>query len=102
MTEEGLDFEKFALHKGNIVVIRMADPGKVAIIEIDIKAIFASYLVRFQIKQSVPLLPYFLFYTLRDEQYQGFIKNASTGSTRQSASAKLLVEFRVALPPLSL
>jgi type I restriction enzyme S subunit len=101
-TEEGLDYEKYALRKGDIVVIRMADPGKVAIIEKDIKAIFASYLVRLQIKQREVLFPYYLFYTLSDEQYQGFIGNASTGSTRQSASAKLLVDFNFLLPPQSL
>lgn len=101
-TEQGLNFEKYALSKDDIVVIRMADPGKVAIIEKNIKAIFASYLVRLKIKPNTPLLPYFLFYKLSNEQYQGFIANASTGSTRQSASAKLLVNFHFVLPPLSL
>ncbi|BBO18466.1 conserved hypothetical protein [Candidatus Brocadia pituitae] len=101
-TEQGLNFEKYALSKDDILVIRMADPGKVAIIEKNIRAIFASYLVRLKIKPNAPLLPYFLFYKLSNEQYQGFIANASTGSTRQSASAKLLVNFHFVLPPLPL
>jgi len=101
-TEQGLNFEKYALNKDDIVIIRMADPGKVAIIEKEIKAIFASYLVRIKIRPGAPLFPYFLFYILKDDLYQGFISNASTGSTRQSASAKLLVNFRFNLPPLIL
>ena len=44
--EQGLDFNKYALVPGDILVIRMADPGKVAVVEKSIRAVFASYLVR--------------------------------------------------------
>ena len=37
--------------------------------------------------------------TLTDESYQGFVGASSGGSTRKSASAKLLTDFHFALPP---
>jgi type I restriction enzyme S subunit len=100
--EDGLEYSKYALKEGDILLIRMADPGKVAIVETSLKAIFASYLVRLTIKPQSCVTPYFLFYTLDSEQYQGFITGASTGSTRKSASAKLLVDFNLIQPPYSL
>src|SRR5208283_288747 len=40
------DHDKYRLSLGDILVIRMADPGKVGIVEQDVDAVFASYLVR--------------------------------------------------------
>ena len=96
--EDNLNFGKYALHVDDIVVIRMADPGKVAIVESEEKAIFASYLVRLTRKAGVELPALYLFYVLSDDTYQGFISGASGGSTRKSASAKLLVDFNVLVP----
>ena len=100
--EDRLDFRKYALHVDDIVVIRMADPGKVAIVESELKAIFASYLVRLTRKEMVPIPALYLFYVLSDDLYQGFISGASGGSTRKSASAKLLVDFDALIPPNSI
>ena len=95
-------FRKYALQVGDIVVIRMADPGKVAIVEIEQKAVFASYLVRLTRKTSIDIPALYIFYVLSDDAYQGFISGSSGGSTRKSASAKLLVDFNVLLPPTML
>lgn len=100
--EEKLDFKKYALKRDDIVVIRMADPGKVAIVEKDVKAVFASYLVRLSLKAGVAIPPLYLFCVLSDDLYQGFITGASGGATRKSASAKLLVDFDLLIPPVSL
>ena len=97
--EQGLDFNKYALVPGDILVIRMADPGKVAIVEKSIRAVFASYLVRLKVRNPDEVPPIFLFMTLMDEHYQGFIGASSMGATRKSASAKLLTDFHFALPP---
>ena len=97
--EDGLDFEKYALRPGDLLVIRMADPGKVAIVEREINAIFASYLVRLLVRSDAEIAPLFLFYVLTDSEYQGFIRAASGGATRKSASAKLLTDFRALRPP---
>ena len=97
--EQGLDFNKYALVLGDILVIRMADPGKVAFVEKSIRAVFASYLVRLKIRNPDELPPIYLFMTLMEERYQGFIGSSSGGSTRKSASAKLLTDFHFAKPP---
>jgi type I restriction enzyme S subunit len=95
------DYEIYRLRKGDIVVIRMADPGKVGIVERDVDAVFASYLIRLTPKDD-RLLPYFLFYILDSTAYQNFITGASTGTTRKSASAGVITDFELALPPRNL
>lgn len=94
--DEGLKF-KYKLHVNDIVIIRMADPGKVAIVEREIDAVFASYLIRIR-WTDLRLRPYFLFYTLSSDQYQASISGVSTGSTRKTANARLLVDFNFVLP----
>ncbi|MHA1146566.1 MAG: restriction endonuclease subunit S [Candidatus Helarchaeota archaeon] len=94
---EKLDFRKYSLSRGDILIIRMADPGKVGIVEVEIEAIFASYLVRLKVINK-SISPYYLFYSLLDDKYQGFITGSSTGSTRKSASAKLLVDYNLLIP----
>ncbi|CAH1745814.1 putative Type I site-specific deoxyribonuclease [Thauera humireducens] len=61
------DFSKFRLSKGDVLVIRMADPGKVGIVEKDVSAVFASYLVRLRITDA-QVVPYYLFYFLLTRQ----------------------------------
>ena len=97
--DQGLNFDKYALYPGDILVIRMADPGKVALVEQPVRAVFASYLVRLKLRNPVEIPPLFLFMTLSDEPYQGFVGASSAGATRKSASAKLLTDFYFTLPP---
>ena len=94
---EKLDFRKYSLSRGDILIIRMADPGKVGIVEVEIEAIFASYLVRLKVINK-SISSYYLFYSLLGDKYQGFIIGSSTGSTRKSASAKLLVDYNLLIP----
>ncbi len=89
---------KYQLRVGDILVIRMADPGKVAIVERDIDAVFASYLIRI-VPTDARLTPYYLFYSLSGDAYQGFISGVCEKSTRKTASAPLLVDFHLNLPP---
>ena len=91
-------FEKYKLEIGDVIVARMADPGKVAIIEKDIKAVFASYCIRLRPKNKKELTPYYFFYTLRGDDYQGFVFGASTGATRRSANAKTLTHYDILVP----
>jgi type I restriction enzyme S subunit len=92
------NFSKYKLSKGDVVIARMADPGKVAIVEEDINAVFASYLIRLQIINDA-ITPYFLFYYLRSPLYQNFIFGASTGTTRQSANARVITNIELIIPP---
>lgn len=92
------DLPKYKLNIGDIVVIRMADPGKVGIVEADVDAVFASYLVRVKIK-SESLTPYYLFHFLLSERYQSYISGASTGTTRKSASSGVITGIDIVVPP---
>jgi type I restriction enzyme S subunit len=94
-------FSKYQLAKGDIVIIRMADPGKVGIVEKDVNAVFASYLVRLS-RTSNCIGSYYLFHFLISERYQGYITGASTGTTRKSASAGVLTGIDVLIPPESI
>jgi type I restriction enzyme S subunit len=92
------EFAKYRLAVGDVLVIRMADPGKVAIVEKDIISVFGSYLIRLKII-SDQLTPYYLFYFLLSDRYQGYVTGASTGTTRKSASASVIVDIQIAIPP---
>jgi len=90
------ELKKFKLKKGDILIIRMADPGKSGIIEQNINAIFASYLIRIEIREN--LTPYYLFYFLQSDAYKKYIEIASTGTTRKSASAGVLTNVNLIVP----
>lgn len=95
------DRATYRLAKGDVVVIRMADPGKVGIVEQEVDAVFASYLIRVRPKDD-RLTPHFLFQLLDSAGYQSFISGASTGTTRKSASAGVITDFEFPLPPRQL
>jgi len=101
-SDRDLDFEQYALKTDDILVIRMADPGKVAIVEREIQAVFASYLVRLQILPGAEVIPLYLFYVMASPGYRGYISGSSEKSTRKSASAPLLTNFRISVPPIEL
>jgi len=93
------NYPKFRLRRGDIVVIRMADPGKVGIVEQEVDAVFASYLVRLRINAN-RLLPYYLFYFLLSDRYQAYVTGASTGTTRKSASSGVITGIDILIPDL--
>ena len=101
-SEQGLNIDKYALEPDDILVIRMADPGKTAIVEKRVRAIFASYLVRLKILNPCDVPPLYMFMTLQDDRYQSFIGASSGGSTRKSASAKLLTDYHFLMPSKTL
>lgn len=88
----------YKLSLGDIVVIRMADPGKVGIVEKEVEAVFASYLIRLNIRDK-RLIPYYLFHFLRSDRYQDYVSGASTGTTRKSASAGVITDINIVIPP---
>jgi type I restriction enzyme S subunit len=93
------DIQKYRLHQGDILVARMADPGHGVMIEEDVEAVFASYLIRFR-----PVdLHYcrFLQYWLRSEAYWDLVGARGAGTTRVSLNANVLSGFHMAFPPTS-
>ncbi len=93
-----LDLDKYKLAAEDIVIARMADPGKIAIIEKNINAVFASYLIKIAYRKDI-VTPYFLFYTLRSDYYAGLFSNADSGATRGSVNAQVIGGTPILLPP---
>ena len=79
----------------------MADPGKVAIIEKKINAIFASYLIKIDYYKN-KVKPYYMFYTLYSDSYQEHIKSFSNGTTRNSINSKMILSSRVLVANIKL
>lgn len=98
---EDADLAKYRVRVGDVLVIRMADPGKVAIVEKDVEAVYASYVVRVT-PDPGRARPYWLFYYMSSSEYQGYISGAGTGTTRKSASAGVLTGSTLVLPPVAI
>jgi type I restriction enzyme, S subunit len=98
---DSIDHDKYRLLKDDILVIRMADPGKVGIVEVDVDAIFASYLIRIRPIEG-RILPYVLFHFMLADGYQSFVRGASTGTTRKSLSAPLITAVHLPVAPLQI
>ena len=91
--------KRFRLAAKDVVVVRMADPGKAGIVEEEVDAVFASYLVRLLPKDSEGVGGYYLFYFLDGDAYGEYIARACTGTTRKSASAGTLTGVNIVVPP---
>ncbi|MCY4465808.1 MAG: restriction endonuclease subunit S [Chloroflexi bacterium] len=88
--------EKYQVQAGDVLIARMADPGHGVVIEKHPKAVFASYLIRFQpIRENY--VRYIQFW-MRSNSYWELVKSRGTGTTRRSLNAKVLSKFPVILP----
>jgi type I restriction enzyme, S subunit len=96
--EDG-DREKYRLHKGDVLIARMADPGHGVMIEDDQDAVFASYLIRFRPRNVE--YSRFLQYWLRSRSYWELVKGRGAGTTRVSLNAQVLSSFPLVIPPRS-
>jgi len=92
------DLPKYMLQDKDIVISRIADIGKVAIIEEPPDAVFGSYLIRLKIVHPY-LTPYFLYYWLKNSYYQDYILHAGEGSTRQNTNAEVIKAGPLIIPP---
>ena len=93
------DFDKYRLHKTDILIARMADPGHGIMFEENQEAVFASYLIRFRPKFEG--YARFLQYWLRSNSYWKLVKAREIGTTRASLNAKALSGFPLVIPPLN-
>ncbi len=94
------NLKKCKLHDLDLVISRIADVGKVAIVEDPPNSIFASYLIRLKIKSNQTISPCFLYYWLKSNIYQGYIANSGDGSTRQNTNAKVIKNGPLLLPSI--
>jgi len=86
----------YSLQVGDLVVARMADPGKSAIIEEDIDAVFASYLVR--LKTPSLGYSYYVYGFLKSDLYAKYAEGAKSGSVQSNMNAKVIVGASLAVP----
>jgi type I restriction enzyme S subunit len=92
------DKPRYALSVGDILVARMADPGKSAIVEQKVDAVFASYLVRLR-TESLPQA-YYLYYHLKSPAYGEYSAGAMGGSVQANMNAKVIVAAELLIPPV--
>ena len=94
-------FPKYQLKNMDIVISRIGDIGKVAIVENPPLSVFASYLIRLKIKNH-KLTPYYLYYWLKAPDYQEYIQGVAEGSTRPNTNAEVIKVGPILIPPPSL
>ena len=94
------NWSKYRLRHGDILIARMADPGHGCMVEEDREAVFASYLIRFRPmhERYARLLQYWL----RSDAYWELVTGRGAGTTRVSLNAKVLSEFPLVVPSMSL
>ena len=93
------ELSKYRVSAGDILVARMADPGKAAFINSgDPEAVFASYLVRLQPRNPAQAL--YIYYFLRSPRYQEYADGAMSGSVQKNMNAKVIVATDIDLPEL--
>jgi type I restriction enzyme S subunit len=86
----------YALGVGDLVVARMADPGKSAIIEDEVDAVFASYLVR--LKTTSLAHSYYVYGFLKSDLYAEYAAGAKSGSVQANMNARVIVGASLAVP----
>jgi type I restriction enzyme, S subunit len=96
-------FNAFRLMRGDLLFNRTNSyelVGRVALVQDDLDAVFASYLVRLSLDQN-RLLPAYLNYFLNWEIAQSELKRLATRAVGQAnINATKLSRFRVPVPPL--
>lgn len=65
----------------------------------NIKAVFASYLIRYKIDASFAFPP-FINFLLKSLHWKKFVNSIKSGSAQAGANAKSFAEFPIQLPPL--
>lgn len=92
--------ERYQVHPGDLLIARMADPGHAAMIEEPVRAVFASYLIRFRPLSN--LYARYLQYWTRSPAYWDLVLARGLGTTRTTLNAQVLRGFPLLLPPRSL
>ncbi|HUZ58964.1 MAG TPA: restriction endonuclease subunit S [Hanamia sp.] len=94
--------KKYKLEKGDIVIARTgATTGYNAIIKGATHAVFASYLIRYRVKNEIAN-PFYIGYLLKSYEWKGFVQNVMSGSAQPGANAKQFADFDFELPPYQL
>lgn len=96
-SESPADVEKYLLHDGDIVISRAGSVGKSFQVTTPLRAVFASYLIRFQPRIDGKYLHYFL----QTGAYWAQIGEKSAGIAVPNVNGSKLKSVRLPLAPLS-
>src|SRR5690606_26557972 len=94
------EFLKYKLNDGDIVVARTGNTtGFAKLIKGNQDAIFASFLIRFIIKDE-SAYKYFIGYLIQSDIFKKYVWSIIGGAAQPGANAQLLSSFKFDLPPL--
>jgi type I restriction enzyme S subunit len=94
------NYDKYKLQKGDIVIARTgATAGFAKLIRHNNNSVFASYLIRLQLKENCH--PEFLGRLIESNIFKSFVNKVKGGAAQPQANAPLLKEFSFNLPPLN-
>jgi len=93
-------YEKYSIRMGDILIARSgATAGKVYLCNVEQKAVFASYLIRFRLKEDI-VMPRFVFYFLQSPLYWMQLQISKVGGAQPNVNAQNLKCLRIPIPPL--
>jgi type I restriction enzyme S subunit len=98
VSPSGLESEKYSVAPGDLLVARSGSVGRPYLVDSAGLFVFASYLIRFRIDQSV-MDPEFLFYFTLSPDYKDYINSTSRGAAIKNINAKQLGDLNVPCPP---
>lgn len=92
------DFEKYRIVKGDLFVARTGNStGENVYILNAPKAVFASYLIRFQFDELFK--SFYVAKNFRSKRFFDYVEGAKVGSAQPGISASTLGEFLLVIPP---
>jgi type I restriction enzyme, S subunit len=94
------DEERYQLHDGDLLISRAGSVGAAFVVKNPPRAVFASYLIRFQPKED--LNPFFADFFLKSNIFKNQLGGATSGTTLQGVNASNLAKIKIPLPPLSI
>lgn len=95
-------YEKYRVQIGDILIARSgATAGKAFLCRQQINAVFASYMIRFQIIKEI-MIPKYLFLFLQSPLYWKQIQEWKVGGAQPNVNAQNLKRIRIPVPPLEI
>jgi type I restriction enzyme, S subunit len=90
--------KQYQLEIGDIVIARTGNStGENTIIKDNVDAVFASYLIRYQIDET-KVFPFYVAYCLRSQNWWNFVQSIKSGSAQAGANAKQFARFEFKCP----
>ncbi|KXA92560.1 hypothetical protein AKJ64_02860 [candidate division MSBL1 archaeon SCGC-AAA259E17] len=100
ITEEINNIEKYLLEKNDMIIARAGTTGVSVLVDESLQnAVFGSYLIKVELKESVD--PKFIHFFLQSPLYWSHIQAHQRGSTMNNINLSILESIKLPLPPLS-